>query len=481
MRQGAMGKGTMHQMIARMTFIVSGYAINIAMVYMLGDPVSYGLLGIVINMTNIARVLVSTGLPQATSKFIADNDDELTYPILRTSLKLQWIIGAGIVVIYVAGATLWSNLLNDPSLVPYFWASAPLIPLMGVFQVLQSYFNGVHRFVAQSWLNILYSASRVVFAIMFVLLGTKVFGVLVGFAISLALSALVSWFYVTPKTGTANPESRALLAFAAPLMVLAIGQAILVNLDLLQIKAYFPQSPDVGFYSGMASLSRTPYFLFTAFSVTLLPLVTSALRSHGRERAGALIGRSTTFLLITALPVVAIMAAVPKELLDFVFPVMYATAGAALVWATFAQTLLALVASFTAAITANGKPYVAMAAWLVCIPVQLTAGAWLIPKYGMVGTALASLAAATAGLLVSSVVTRHYFGKLIEPVPVLKAAASAMVVYLLLSLPRAYSMWVLPFACLAGLGLYAGLVLLTGAVKRDQVASLFRRDHGDTN
>ncbi len=65
------------------------------MVYLLGDPVSYGLLGIMINMTNIARVLVSTGLPQATSKFIADNDEDLTYPILRTSMKLQWIIGGG--------------------------------------------------------------------------------------------------------------------------------------------------------------------------------------------------------------------------------------------------------------------------------------------------------------------------------------------------------------------------------------------------
>ena len=63
------------------------------MVYLLGDPRAYGLLGIMINMTNIARVLVSTGLPQATSKFIADNDEELTYPILRTSMKLQWIIG----------------------------------------------------------------------------------------------------------------------------------------------------------------------------------------------------------------------------------------------------------------------------------------------------------------------------------------------------------------------------------------------------
>ena len=132
----------------------------------------------------------------------------------------------------------------------------------------------------------------------------------------------MSWYYVS-QDRHGESESRALLAFAAPLMVLAIGQAVLVNLDLLQIKAYFPQSDDVGFYSGMASLSRTPYFLFTAFSVTLLPLVTSALRTHGRERAGAFVARSTTFLLITALPVVAIMAAVPKPLLDFVFPLEY--------------------------------------------------------------------------------------------------------------------------------------------------------------
>ncbi len=76
-------------------------------------------------------------------------------------------------------------------------------------------------------------------------------------------------------------------------MVLAIGQAVLVNLDLLQIKAYFPQSDDVGFYSGMASLSRTPYFLFTAFSVTLLPRGHQrAAHARPRAGAGALIARS---------------------------------------------------------------------------------------------------------------------------------------------------------------------------------------------
>ena len=473
-----MGKGTLHQMIARVAFIVSGYAINIAMVYLLGNPVSYGLLGIMINVTNIARALLTAGLPQATSKFIAGNDDDLTYPILRTSMKLQWIIAAGIVAIFCLGAPLWANLLNDSTLVPYFWVAAPLIPLMGAFQVLQSYFNGTHRFVTQSWLNILYSITRVAFAIALVLLGTAVYGFLVGFALSIAVSAAVSWHYVRPRTGAANPESGALLAFAAPLMVLAIGQAFLVNLDLLQIKAYFPASDDVGFYSGMASLSRTPFFLFTAFSITLLPVVTSALRSHGRDKAGRAIARSTTFLLITALPVVAIVAAVPSELLDFVFPAAYAVAAGPLVWATVAQTLLALVASFTAAITANGRPYVAMTVWLVCIPVQLVAGALMIPSGGMTGTAMASLAAAGVGLVASGAMTWHYFGTLLDPVPVLKASVAAVVVYLLMSIPETYSLVVLPFACIAGLAVYAGLVLATGAVKRVEVAALFRRDRG---
>jgi predicted membrane-bound mannosyltransferase len=68
------------------------------------------------------------------------------------------------------------------------------------------------------------------------------------------------------------------------------------------------------------------------------------------------------------------------------------------------------------------------------------------------------------------------FGRLIEPVPVLKAAGAALVIYLLLQVPSDYSLVVLPFACLAALGLYAVLVMGSGAVRQEQVVALFRRD-----
>ncbi len=135
--RGSMGRGTLEQVISRATFVLSGYALHISMAYLLKGPSAYGLLGLMISVTNIARVLLSTGLPQATPKFIAEADEELAYPILRTSLKLQWIMAAAIIGVYVAGIPLWQDFLNDPTLAPYFCASAPSDPAHGnAFQVL---------------------------------------------------------------------------------------------------------------------------------------------------------------------------------------------------------------------------------------------------------------------------------------------------------------------------------------------------------
>jgi hypothetical protein len=74
---------------------------------------------------------------------------------------------------------------------------------------------------------------------------------------------------------------------------------------------------------------------------------------------------------------------------------------------------------------------------------------------------------------------KRYFGRLLEPVPVLKALAAATVVYLLLSLPRTYSPVVLPFACIAGMGLYFAIMLAVRAISIGEVKALFRKDRDE--
>ncbi len=310
--RGSMGRGTLEQVISRATFVLSGYALHISMAYLLKGPSAYGLLGLMISVTNIARVLLSTGLPQATTKFIAEADEELAYPILRTSLKLQWIMAAVITGVYVAGIPLWQNFLNDHTLAPYLLASAPLIPLMGTHQVLLGYFGGLRRFSAQSWLNTLYSVGRVVFAIAFVLLGFGVGGVLWGFSASLAVALVISWNMVKPRNPGPNPESRRLIAFALPLMILAIGQSLVVNLDVLMLKHFLPGGAEVGFYTGAMNLGSAPYYIFSAFSITMLPLVTTALRDGDKARASRLVARNVSFLIVVVSPIIGIVLAAAR-------------------------------------------------------------------------------------------------------------------------------------------------------------------------
>lgn len=474
--RGTMGRGTLDQVISRAVFVLSGYALHISMAYLLKDPATYGLLGLMVNVTNIARVLLSTGLPQATTKFIAESDESLAYPILRTSMKLQWLMAAVITAVYLAGIPLWMRFLNDDSLAPYFLASAPLIPLMGGHQVLLGYFGGLRRFRAQSWLNTLYSVGRVAFAIAFVLLGLGVGGVLWGFSAALVVALAVSWSMVQPRNPGPNPESRRLIAFALPLMVLAIGQSFVVNLDLLMLKRFFPGGEEVGFYTGAMNLGSAPYYIFTAFSITMLPLVANALRDNDDIRARRLVARNISFLVVVVAPIVAIVLAVPEALLDFVYPAAYRAGAFALSLLIVSQSLLAVLAALTSAITAKGHPRVAMAVWIVCIPVQLALGFAVIPRLGMAGAAAANLATTLVGVTIASALVWRYFGPPIEPARVAKALVAAAAVYLAMSLPSGYAPLVLPFACLAALVAYGAAMLAMKGITAEEVRSLFKRE-----
>lgn len=472
---GTMGRGTLDQIISRAIFVLSGYALHISMAYLLKDPATYGLLGLMVNVTNIARVLLSTGLPQATTKFIAESDETLAYPILRTSLKLQWIMAAAITGVYVLGIPVWSRFLNDTSLAPYFLASAPLIPLMGTHQVLLGYFGGLRRFTAQSWLNTLYSIGRVLFAISFVLLGLGVGGVLWGFSAALVVALAISWGMVRPRNQTANPESRRLMTFALPLMVLAIGQSFVVNLDLLMLKRFFPGGAEVGYYTGAMNLGSAPYYIFTAFSVTMLPLVANALRSNDNARARVLVARNISFLVVVVAPIVAIVLATAAPLLDFVYPTAYRAGAFALTLLIVSQSLLALLASLTSAITAKGRPGLAMTVWLVCIPVQVGLGFAVIPRLGMAGAAGANLATTVLGVLIAGAITWRYFGMPFEPARVAKAIGASAFIFVLLRMPGGYSAWVLPFACLGALLAYGLLMFAVGGIRIADVQNVFRR------
>lgn len=473
----SMGKGTIYYMLSRFAFLFSSYAIHITMAYYLKDPRDYGTLGVIISMVTIARVLLSNGLPQATSRFIAQQED-CAYTILGKSLRVQIFLTMILLAFYLGGIPFWTYLLNDQSLTRYILFSAPLIPLMATFQIYMSYFNGRRLFGRQAVFTAMYSVGRFVFAFVLVLLGMKIFGVLLGFIISLILALVLSKLSIKAQPESCEFNSRALVNFAAPIILLSVGISFMLNLDILLLKHFFPDSDAIGYYTGAMNLGKAPYFIFYAFSVTLLPSLSKALSENNFEKVRALIERNLSYLLFLSIPSATIVLATSKKLLDFVYPKTFTEASGALGILIFSMSLLALLFALVSVITAKGKPKVSMTIILLCIPIQIVSGLYLIPRYGMVGAACSHLLTVCFGTITAALLVWKYFRTLFDLNRVLKTVVCSFVIYLLLKSFTAYPVKMLPVVYILAFGLFFVIMFLTGGLSKNDVAfvkRMFRR------
>jgi O-antigen/teichoic acid export membrane protein len=441
------------------------------MAYFLTDPRDYGTLGVIISMITLARVFLSAGMPQAVSRFIA-HEEERAGTIYRQGVKIQ-LVGASIVaIIYIGGIPLWSFLLNDKSLASYILLSSLLIPLMGWYQINLAYFNGKRKFGQQAFFTGMYSFSRFILALILVLLGMKVYGVILGFVLAVFSVLIMTKLAIPRQENIFNYDSMKLVKFAAPIVFLSLGISLLLNLDILLLKHFFSDSPIIGFYNGAMNLGKAPYFVFSAFALTVLPTVTKAFSDNDREKAKSLVSRNISFLLLLSIPTATMVLATSEKVLDFIYPSTYIAGSEALKILIVSMSGLALFSSLTSIITARGHPAVSMSIVLLCIPVQIGLGLYLIPKFEMIGTAYANLITVSLGVTIAGVLVYKYFGILFDTHRIVKTLLASFILYCLLIYYTAYPLIALPLVYGAAFLLFFVIMLITGGVTKNDLLFL---------
>jgi O-antigen/teichoic acid export membrane protein len=469
-----MSKGTFYQIIARFSFLLSSYLIHISMAYFLADPKDYGNLGVILSLITVARVFLSTGLPQTASRFIALHEQH-EGAIFWKSFQIQAVCSLAILVIYVGGIPLWTSILNDKSLGNYILLSSFLIPGMALFQISLAYLNGKRFFGLQALYIGLYSVTRFILAMFFVLLGMKIMGVLLGLISAVFLNLTIMKFKLKFPKVSGTYDARELVRFSLPIIIFSVGVSLLVNCDILILKHVFPEQPIIGYYTGAMNLGKLPYFVLYAYSVTLLPMVSKALGGQEMKQLKVLIRKNISSLIVISICSTLLVAGTAGTLLDFVYPADYRSAGEALVLLFASMCGLALVHALASLITAKGKPHIAMIIIILCIPVQIGAGLWLAPRFGMIGMAAANLAAVFTGLILAAFFVFHFFGLFVNVRLILKAVISSLVMYFVLISFSGYPVIVLPFIYLAGLSIFIGVMFVLRAFSKDDVAIILSK------
>jgi stage V sporulation protein B len=468
-----LARGTVYAVAAQVCAAALGFALIIFLARHLG-PTLFGRYGVIISFLAWAEFLVITGIPDAVARSIAAEGQQRE-SVFRTGLRLELILALLLFVAFYLSAPLFSSLLfQNPSLVGAFRLAALDIPFYALFSIHLGYIRGIRGFARQSWTIGFYAAARFLSASLLVLAGFSLEGALIGNALgSLAALLLVRLLVSRDLPRSPGPAVSAgpIIAYALPLVAGVLLYNALISVDLWMVERLAGNPEDVGVYTAVWNMARTPYFLFMGISVVLFPALSRLLASGDLERARRTVEQANRLFTIAAVPLVLLSGVTGSGLMGLAFSKAYLPdqSGPLLAVLIAGYALLSFSLISTAALTAAGRLALVFSINLFLLVAQIALTHWLVPLHGLAGAALSTLMTGAAGYLLAQVCLSRFLGAQITWPLALRVLGAAVPATLLASiLPTDGWMLILSYAS-SGLIYLLGLFIL-GEITWTEVA-----------
>jgi O-antigen/teichoic acid export membrane protein len=415
-----MAKGTLYYILAIFTFILCSYTIHIVIARHMG-PAIYGVFGIVFSVFSVIDLFVRGGLGRAVSKFVAEENWQ--FGVLRSALRLQLIISTAFTLIFFLGSNLVASLLEDESLGFFFRLSSLCIIPYAFVSIYNGYLNGLREFGREAISSISYSIIKLLFVLLFLVTGFGVGGIVTGYAISACIAVVISRQFAIPfMKNWAEPllPAKTLLLFATPVAFVSINEVFLMNIDTICIKRILQDDTLTGLYISAVNLARIPWHIHGAFYMTLFPSISLAMSRGNNEFARGYIAQSLRYVIIVIVPISLIINISSANLLRLFYSEAFVHASVPLSILVFGISLMSIFILLTGIISASGSPYCSFLLSFILVPISIAGNFILIPKYGLLGGAMASTIAYGFGLVFAGSFVFVRFGRYVNMLSLLR-------------------------------------------------------------
>jgi len=370
----AAGRGGLAIAVAKVSFILFGFAQQILLERLLGKD-GYGEVSRVLVVVGIVNnVVVATSI-QGVSRAVSAAPEAEAPATFARALAVHAAIAVVLSAAFALAAGFIADAIGAPHVATPLRLVASVVLLYGVYAPLVGSLNGRRRFLDQAGLDIGYGLMRTVGiaagALVFLRAGASgPLGAIAGFVTAAALivpAALVR--AGIGKRGPGGPTAGEYLRFLAPL---ALGQAslnLLLQADFLILSGVVGRaaarlglaakaSDDlVGVYRGVQLFSFLPYQMLMSITFILFPMLARA-RAERDEAAVETYTRTGVrlALLLTGMMCGAVSALGP-HVLRFAFkdPSIAADGGAALRVLSLGMGAFSILGVTSAALTGLGR------------------------------------------------------------------------------------------------------------------------------
>jgi len=189
--------------------------------------------------------------------------------------------------------------------------------------------------------------------------------------------------------------TRELWSFSWPLAVGASFFLLLSNVDVLMI-GYFMGARSVGLYRAIQPLRQVTMFVLVAFSFLFLPLATEYYDGGDLDALDRFYTVTTKWVVAATAPPVLVFTLFAPDVVRAFFRAEYVPAAPALAVLTGGLFVRALVGPNGDLTKAIDRPKIELYSVAVAVAINVALNAVLIPRYGIVGAAVATVVGYTA-------------------------------------------------------------------------------------
>jgi O-antigen/teichoic acid export membrane protein len=383
-------------------------------------PDEYGELNFALSAFGVVVILATLGLPKSAARYVtefAERDPGQVPHVVRASVGYLCAL-----VAVVAGATLLfggplARFAGTPSLVPFVGLGAAWVAARAFTSYFGALFQGFNRVQWSAKLRVVTRLGQLLFVVAFVALGFGVAGALAGYVAGLGVAAVVGGvvaytkFYraYEPAAERAEGLSRRLLEYSVPLTATRGANVLDKKVDTI-IVGVFTGMAGVGFYTVAKQVSNFASMPAASFGFTLSPALGEQANRENGERAARLYEQSLSYVLLAYVPAAVGLVLVADPMVRYVFGSDYL--GAVPVVRVFAGFVLVNAVN---KITTDALDYLGRARERAVVKgasavANVLLNLLLVPLYGAVGAAVATVVTYTAYTLANVYVIHDELG-----------------------------------------------------------------------
>ncbi len=417
--------------LSQLLLTVAAYVVAATLARGLG-PAAYGIYGIVYSLLLSLELMGRVGIPQATSRMIANRGSRAS-ALEASGFTLSLAVSLALFGVFWLAAPWLADLFNTGANgTLYFRIAALDIPFYGVFFVLVGILTGRRDFIGLTIGYVIYAFTKVIGVIWLFAIGvTIVNGLLLNVAASILAVSFLGWRVGWPSLRLRRRFWRPILGLALPIAVGITGTQLLGVVDLWSLNAIGRDIADTvkGYYVAATTLARMPTICAFVFTTVVMPSIARAVGMGDQALVLATIRGAFRFLLLVLVPGCVLIAVEAAPLMALLFSEPYAAGAGYLrilvvghgVFNTFFFALM----STTVAINAQ---HIGARIAILAVPFALFCNALLVPPLGADGAALAALAPSAAASIAALAVIWRRLGAVLEISVVLRIVLVGAVV-----------------------------------------------------